>query len=266
MTHGLTINGGAASAEAVAEALLNGYATFTSMQVEAGAVRGLDLHIARLRDAANTLFGAAPSEARLRDCMRATLEGETGRVSLRVQLYLPSVTPRRPDPRGVPDVLVRVSEPLSPIRGNLRLGLVDYQREAPSLKHVALFGALQAARQVRQAGFDEALFVDTDGHISEGSIWSLGLVQQGRIVWPKAARLASTGQALLSRGLELVGLDEVSRPVRVDELGQFDHGFIVNSATPACPVQSIGAHEMADNPGLIDQLQAAWASNAPQLI
>lgn len=260
------INGEPASPEAIAEALLNGYATFTSMQVEAGGVRGLDLHIARLRDSANALFGAAPAESRLRDLMRAALAGAPDRVSLRVQLYLPSVTPRRPDPRGVPSILVRVSDPLPPIRGNLRLGLVPFQRESPRLKHVATFGATQVARQARQAGFDDALFVDTAGLVSEGSIWSLGLVQDGRIIWPKAMRLASTGQALISQGLDLVGLNEQTRPVHVDELGRFQHAFIVNSATPVCPVQSIGTQELADNPGLMDQLQAAWATNAPQAI
>lgn len=266
MTPGTFINGEPASGEAIAEALLNGYATFTSMQVEGGGVRGLDLHLARLRDASNELFGAAPAETRLRDNMRAALAGQPDRVSLRVQLFLPSITPRRSDPRGVPDVLVRVSAPLAPIRGNLRLGLIDFERESPRLKHVATFGATRAARQVRQSGLDDALFVDAEGHVSEGPIWSLGLVQDGRIVWPRAARLASTGQALLSQGLELVGLDDETRPVRAEDLGQFQHAFIVNSATPACPVQSIGTHELADNPRLIDQLQAAWASNAPQPI
>lgn len=266
MTLGTFINGEPASREAIAEALLNGYATFTSMQVEAGGVRGLDLHIARLRDSANQLFGAAPAETRLRECMRQALTAGPDRVSLRVQLYLPSVTPRRPDPRGVPNVLVRVSEPLPPIRGNLRLGLTSFQRESPRLKHVATFGATQAARQVRHSGFDDALFVDADGFVTEGAIWSLGLVEKGRIIWPRAERLASTGQALISQGLDLVGLDELTRPVHVDELGRFEQAFIFNSATPVCPVQSIGTHEMADNPRLIDQLQAAWASNAPQMI
>ena len=266
MTSGVYINGEPATAETIADALLNGYAAFTSMQVEGGGVRGLDLHIARLRDSANALFGSAPAEARLCDNMRAALVDAPSRVSLRVQLYLPSITPRRTDPRGVPDVLVRVSDPLPPIRGNLRLGLTPYQRENPLLKHVATFGAMQASRQVRQAGFDDALFVDADGCVSEGSTWSLGLVHDGRIIWPKAAKLASTGQALISQGQDFDGLDEQTRPVHVDELGQFQHAFVTNSATPACPVQSIGDHELSDNPGLIDQLQAAWASNAPQVI
>ena len=53
--------------------LLSNYGAFTSMQVEDGAVRGLDLHLARLKQEALDLFGVAVPESRLRQRMRSAL-------------------------------------------------------------------------------------------------------------------------------------------------------------------------------------------------
>ena len=50
------INGVAATSDALAALAFAGHAHFTAMQVRDGHVRGLDLHLARLRDA-SALFG-----------------------------------------------------------------------------------------------------------------------------------------------------------------------------------------------------------------
>lgn len=266
MTDALFIDGEPATVEGLSEALASSYGAFTSMQVEGGGVRGLDLHIGRLKTSASELFGVAPSEEKLRAQMRAAVGGRTERLSLRVQLYLPAITPRRTFSKGEPHVLVRVSDAHPPLRGSLRLQLRDYARETPHLKHLATYGAIRVSRLAQQAGFDDALFVGPDGLISEGPIWNIGFVEDQRIVWPKAPKLAGVGQALIERGLEMVGLDSETRPISRADIARFDFAFVCNSATPACPVQSIDAHEMGDHPGLIDRLEAARYANPRDLI
>jgi branched-subunit amino acid aminotransferase/4-amino-4-deoxychorismate lyase len=207
------IDGEPASVEALAPVRMSNYGAFTSMQVEDGAVRGLDLHLDRLEHEALTLFGVAVPEARLRERMRAALAGQEGRRSLRVQLFLETITLRVPDAMGEPSVLTVMSDP-----------------------------------------------------VSEGSIWNIGFVEDGRIVWPKAPMLRGVGQRLLENGLDLVGLDSETRPMDRTALAGFRQAFICNSATPACPVGNIDGRSLDVDPGLIDRLQAAWASNAPQTI
>ena len=51
----------ATPADLAHQALVN-YGAYTSFRVEAGAVRGLDLHLARLEQAAVELFGDRPGE------------------------------------------------------------------------------------------------------------------------------------------------------------------------------------------------------------
>lgn len=266
MVDEIYIDGEPATVASLSEAAFNNYAAFTSMQVEGGGVRGLYLHIRRLKDSALELFGAAPSETRLRDRMRAAIDGRQERLSLRVQLFLPSISYRRAFPKGEPRVLVRVSEPMPPLRGALRLQVQDYARETPLLKHTATYGLMRAARTAQQAGFDDALFVGSDDLVSEGSIWNIGFIEDQRVVWPKAPKLAGVGQALIERGLEMVGLDSETRPITRADIAGFDAAFVCNSSTPACAVQSINDHEMGDHPDLIDRLQAARATNPREAI
>lgn len=246
--------------------MLSNYGAFTSMQVEDGAVRGLDLHLDRLEQEALSLFGVAVPEARLRERMRTALAGLSGRHSLRVQLFLETVTLRTPDAMGEPSVLTVVSDPANPLCDPLRLQTQDYAREAPELKHNGTFGLTRARRAAKATSFDDALFVGPDGVVSEGTIWNIGFVDQGRIVWPRAPMLRGVGQRLLENGLDLVGLDSETRVIDRAALAGLKQAFICNSATPACPVGNIDGRSLDIDLALIDRLQAAWASNAPQAI
>lgn len=265
-SYAIHIDGEPATIEALAPVIVSNYGAFTSIQVEDGAVRGLDLHLDRLRDEALALFGVAVPEARLRERMRAALEGLNGRHSLRVQLFLETVTMRTAWAKGEPGVLTVVSAPANPLCDPLRLQTQDYAREMPELKHNATFGLTLARRNAKAAGFDDALFVGPDGVVSEGSIWNIGFVEDGRIIWPRAPMLRGVGQRLLENGLDLVGLDSESRLIDRAALAGFRSAFICNSATPACPVAHIDGQALDVDPALIDRLQAAWASNAPQTI
>jgi branched-subunit amino acid aminotransferase/4-amino-4-deoxychorismate lyase len=202
----------------------------------------------------------------MRERMRTAVEGLEGRRSLRVQLFLETITHRTPDALGVPSVLTVVSAPANPLCDPLRLQTQDYAREAPELKHNATFGLTRARRAAKAAGFDDALFVRPDGVVSEGSIWNIGFIEDGRVIWPRAPMLRGVGQRLLENGLDLVGLDSETRVIDRAALTGLRQAFICNSATPACPVGHIDGRALDIDAAVIDRLQAAWASNAPQTI
>lgn len=252
----------AAPADLAHVALVN-YGAYTSFRVEGGGVRGLDLHLQRLEASALELFGEAAGEARLRALMRRAVDGKAD-CWLRVSLFAPEISPRTPDWRGLPRVMTTTSAPPPPLAGSVRLQTQTYAREAAHLKHVATFGLIRARREARAAGFDDALFVDAAGRVSEGSLWNIGFLRGDQVVWPQAPMLAGAAQALVQRGLEAVGLTGVTEPVAVADLARFDGAFICNSATPACAVDSIDDHRY--RPPLLPALQAAWASQPCQPI
>ena len=262
----MQIDGRPAGAADLGHFALSNYGAFTSMQVEDGGVRGLDLHLARLEAEAVELFGVAVPEALLRERMRQALDRRTGRFSLRVNLFSDAISLRAPDAAVQPRVLATLSPLAAPLTTPLRLQTQVYAREVPHLKHAATFGLTRARRLAVQAGFDDALFVDAAGRISEGSIWNIGFVQGETVVWPDAPMLAGTGQGLLQRGMEGLGLSSATRLVGLTGLADFDAAFICNSATPACAVAAIDGHAFPPAEAVIARLIDAWRSNPRQKI
>lgn len=265
VAHDLRVDGEPASfADLTHQALFN-YGAYTSFRVEAGGVRGLDLHLARLEASAVELFGEPVGEARLRALMRDAV-GAGEQCWLRVSLFSPELSMREPTWRGRPKVMIGAFDPPPPLADGVRLQLQTYAREAAYLKHAATFGLMRARRTAREAGFDDALFEDEQGWVSEGSLWNIGFIAGEDVVWPRAPMLAGVARALLQTGMERVGLSQWDEPVHASDLAKFDGAFLCNSATPACAVAAIGERSLATSPILIDRLRAAWASNPVQPI
>lgn len=261
----LLIDGAPPEAEDLAHLALVNYGAYTSFAVEGGGVRGLDLHLARLRTSAEALFGEAVGEDRLRRLMATALAGRR-EAWLRVSLFAPEISARTPAWRGRPKVMTAVSPRPSPLASAVRLCVQTYEREAAELKHTAIFGLIGARRQAQGAGFDDALFVDREGRISEGSLWNIGFFTGDVVTWPQAPMLDGVARSLIDRGLPGQGVTSQTRPVHLPDLARFDGAFICNSATPACAVVSIGDHVFAPDAARLAAISAAWSSNRPEPI
>lgn len=228
-------------------------------------MRGLDLHLARLETASVELFGEAVGEDRLRDLIRAAL-GDRADAFLRVSLFAPQITHRAVAWTGRPRVMVGVFDPPTPLGAALRVMPVTYVREAPHLKHVATFGLIRARRAAAQAGFDDALFVDGDDRVLEGTLWNLGFVAGDQVVWPQGPKLEGVTQALIQAGLAAIGFDQGTADVRISDLSGFDHAFLCNSTTPAASIVAVGDHAFHTDADLISRLTAAWAAAPAHMI
>lgn len=259
MTGSLLIDGQLATPDDLAHQALVNYGAYTSFRVEGGAARGLDRHLARLEQSALALFGEAVAEGRLRELMRLAVGGREA-CWLRVSLFSPEIGHRDPGFVGAPRVMTAVFDPPAPLAGSVRLMALDYEREAPELKHTATFGLMRARRAARAAGFDDALFLDRDGRISEGSLWNIGFVRGETVVWPQAPMLAGVTQATLQDGLAKAGVSQQTRPVSLNDLLTFDGAFICNSATPAASVTAIDGVTLAEPADLIERLRGFWAA------
>lgn len=265
MRPNILIDGLPATADDLIHQALVNYGAYTSFRVEGGAARGLDLHLARLEQAAMELFGQSPGEAEIRRLMTQAVADHDA-AWLRVSMFSPEIGHRNPSFIGRPKVMTVVSPPPPPLATSMRVTAVSHLRETPHLKHVATFGQTRARRAARAAEFDDALFVDERGHVSEGATWNIGFVQGDHIVWPQAPMLAGATQVLLQRELAGVGLTAQTRPVHIDEVAAFDGAFLCNSATPACTIAAIDDRVFEADPHVIQRLQAAWSANPPQPI
>lgn len=223
----LYCNGQPARADDLAGALVN-YGHFTSLQVRGNAVQGLDLHLRRLRQGTEQLFGASLDGAQVQAWIAAALQAEgVVDASVRVTVFSRAFDFRHPL-REVPvDVLVAVSAPVNLPATSRRVRTVDYQREMPQLKHVGTFALFQQRRLALQAGFDDALFVDGQGRVSEGTTWNVIFARGDAVVWPQAEALRGTQERLLQAGW---GGVPVLETVRREDLAGFDAAMACNAS------------------------------------
>lgn len=218
-----------------------GYGHFTSMQVRSGRVRGLDLHLDRLDNSSRELFGHGVSADRVLSYLRTALalaRSASDDLSIRVTAFSRDGSFLDGVPVE-PDLLIMVSNPIEPTAEPQRLLAVEHERAAPHLKHTGTFSLVREARKARLAGYDDALFHDRTGHVSEASIWNICFATGDRIVWPAAPALPGIAMLSLQAGLDAITVARETVMVPLSALPGFDAAYLTNSIDPALPVSSI---------------------------
>ena len=252
----LYCNGALARAEDLAGTLVN-YGHFTSLQVRGGAVQGLDLHLRRLLQGTVRLFGTSLEGTQVQRWIAEALQAQDEvDASVRVTVFSRAFDFRDPLKAVPVDVLVAVSAPVSVSAQPRRVRSVAYQREMPELKHVGTFPLFQQRRLALQAGFDDALFVDARGQVSEGTTWNVAFARGNEVVWPQAEALRGTHERLLQAGW---GGEPVVRPIGLADLGQFDAAIACNSAG-VWPVGSVDEQVFPESAALCARAIEALAA------
>ncbi|MDT3441382.1 aminotransferase class IV family protein [Pseudofrankia sp. BMG5.37] len=220
-------------------ALVN-YGHFTSMEVADGRVRGLSLHLERLVRDCRQLFDAELDPDRVRHLIRRAMAGTTAPVVVRVTVFDPDLRLGRLGADAVPRLLVTTRPAPRPAAAaappGLRLRSACYRRDLPEVKHVGLFGALRLRRAAQRAGYDDAVFTDAGGVLSEATTSNLGFVTGGRVLWPSAECLPGVTMRLIDQEL---GADATTTAVTLADLPHLDGAFATNAATGVRPVAAI---------------------------
>jgi len=251
-------NGQAASAEELAPLAFWGYAHFTAMQVRGGRVRGLDLHLERLRSASVELFGRAMPDDRVRACLRAAVEAGPADLSLTATMYPPPGESPVTRAQGEPELLVRTGPAASAPQGPLALAVVEYERVRPAVKHVGEIAKTYFPRQAARQGFDDVAFADRRGRLSEGSIWNLAFWDGTAVVWPEAEMLIGTTMAIVRRQLDRLGVPQRVQEVTLADLPALAGAVVMNSWTPGVPVHRIDSVSLPEAPSFVRTLHRAY--------
>jgi branched-subunit amino acid aminotransferase/4-amino-4-deoxychorismate lyase len=245
------INGEPATVTALHRAATVNYGHFTAMQVRGGAVAGLDLHLSRLTASSVELFGEALDGDEVRGLIRHALGGQTD-ASVRVTVFgggrAAAANP------GPPSVLVSVGNPApSAPEPPWRLRTTTFVRDLPHIKHVATMGLIRHWRLARADGFDDALFVNPDGRVSEGTAWNLALWDGEQVVWPDAPQLAGITMLLLKPRAP-----SVTRPVLREDLAAYRGAVATYSSWPAQPIGAVDDVRFDATDELARLLRDAW--------
>ncbi|GAA1087805.1 aminotransferase class IV family protein [Nocardiopsis composta] len=252
------LNGRPATAAELAPLAFAGYAHFTAVQVREGRVRGLDLHLDRLRAASVELFGRALPDDTVRDRLRSALQGGPGDLSLTATVFSDPGEFTVAGPGTGLRMLVRTGPAASGPEGPLALAAFEHERFLPEVKHVGEPAKTRLLRRAAEQGFDDAAFLDRRGRFSEASIWNLVFWDGEAVVWPKAAMLAGTTMGIVRRRLDRLGVPQRVREVRPADLPELAGAAVMNSWTPGVAVHRIGAAALPEAPSFLELLHRAY--------
>lgn len=240
------LNGRTATAADLAPLAFAGFAHFTAMQVRGGRVRGLDLHLQRLRTASEELFGRAIPDDRLLAHLRTALQSGPSDVSLTATMYSRAGEFTSTGGGSEPDVLIRTAPASSGPKGPLSLAVFEHERMLPTIKHVGEIAKTYLMRKAVEQGFDDAAFADRRGRLSEASIWNLAFWDGESVIWPEAAMLTGTTMGIVRRQLHALGIPQRTREISLKDVPQLRGAVVMNSWTPGVPVRQIGSVEMPE--------------------
>lgn len=252
------INGRTATAEELSPLAFAGFAHFTAMQVREGAVRGLEFHLERLRSASIEFFGQALPDNLVREHIRHAIKGAPSALSLTVTMFSRSGEFTSMGAADDPAILIRTAPPFEGPAGSLRLYSVQHERPFPTIKHVGEASKTHYLRQAVKKGYEDAVFIDRHGRISEATIWNIAFWDGKAVIWPEAELLPGVTRRIIRRQLEALGIFQREEPISPDRVAEMQGAAVMNSWTPGVGVSALNTTPIPVSPTFTDILRKAY--------
>jgi len=136
---------------------------------------------------------------------------------------------------------------------------VSYERMFPQAKTLNMLGSYLAYRKAKQAGCYDALLLDRDGCMLEGTRSNFFLIKDMTVVSPPADKILEgvTRMALV----QLLGKHNYTYKealVSPTDLHSYDGAFFTNTSSGIMPVRHIDSHAFAGIPESLQQLMAHY--------
>ncbi|WP_125557652.1 aminotransferase class IV family protein [Pseudoalteromonas rubra] len=260
------VNGTLLQSSQMSQLAFSGFAHFTAMQVRDGMVKGMDLHLDRLRHASVELFGQTLSDEEILTSVRTAIAAAGTDLSLTVTLYSAHGEFTLDSMDTQPSIMVRTSAPANGPSGSLKLLATEYSRPLPHIKHVGEISKTYYLHKAAQQGYDDAVFIDDTGCLSEGTIWNLAFWDGETVIWPQAAKLQGTMMSMVQRQLRLLNIKQRTESVTLASLPSLCGAVVMNSWTPGVEVAEISGHRLKESQSLSALLHRAYQAEPAQVI
>lgn len=242
-----------------------GDAVFETLRAYAGRPFGLDEHLERLKrscEAARIPLDVAPLRRAVDEVIRANgfvkphdphaPPAAAGLADAAVRITVTrGIGGRGASPKGVgaPTVVVTASPvTVPPETYEKGLTLVSARRHRvpatsldPGIKSTNYLVHVLARIEAEEAGADDALFLDAQGHVVEATQANVFAIREGRLLTPplEAGCLPGATRTALMKLANAVGLVAHERALTVADLQAADEVFLSASVTEVAPVVSV---------------------------
>ncbi len=224
---------------------------YEACEVRDGAIIDARRHLDRLDRSLSELRIDAPLGRKgIEVVMREVVRRNRVRDGLVYLQVTRGVAPRdHAFPKGASPALVVTAKPMSRAAADRRadagvaaITVPDNRWERVDIKTVGLLPNVLAKQAAREAGAYEALFVDADGNVTEGSSTNFWIVtRDGRLVTRPAEHgiLRGITRAVVLEVAANQGLEVEERPLSVEEAKTAREAFITAASTVVMPIVRI---------------------------
>lgn len=253
---GRVVPAGGAHVSAFDRGFQLGDGVFETLRARGGRPTELAEHIARLHRSAAGLSIPLPVDvesliaAGIAELLRVEgLDGPAGDASIRLTVSRGTFFGRGllPPAEHPPATIVMQAWPVAPVpAGHLELGLHlvassvrrDPENPLVALKTTSRADYVYARIEAREAGADDALFLTTDGYLSEATSANIFLVRGNEVATPAlaCAILPGTTRSWILRWASAVGLRPAEGWLTTRDLHEADEAFISSSVAGILPV------------------------------
>ena len=236
---------------------LYGYGLFETMRAYDGHIFRLDSHVTRLRCSAesigltHSILTTEEGKQSLKVACMATLEAndlKDARIRLTVSAGEGDMTPD-PGTCSSPTIVItaRTLVPLPPKKyeTGFKAAVSFLRRNSQSplsrLKSTCYMESILARTAARDAGYDEAIFLNEQGYLAEGSTTNVFLVSHGELITPcfESGVLPGITRDAVLEIARTSNIKATERWVEPNELIEAEEAFITNSVLELMPLVSV---------------------------
>jgi branched-chain amino acid aminotransferase len=236
---------------------LLGDGVFETVAVKTGRAIWLPEHVARMESAARELGIPFNREDVLSGVARVLGKSASDGEVLRITISRGVGTRGLAGNGKAPTLLVTLaafSYAASPQACRVKISTIRRNEHAPSsrLKTLSYIDGIMAAREVA-GDADEALMLNTAGHVASATIGNVFLLKDNTLVTPSLDQGILAG-IMRRKIIEAQVFATVQRPVNRQELGEADAVFLCNSLRPLRPIGHLNGIELNQQP--LDKLHS----------
>jgi branched-chain amino acid aminotransferase len=117
----------------------------------------------------------------------------------------------------------------------------------PKVKSLNYLNNILARMEASRAGCDEALMLNTEGYVCEGSVDNIFIASEGVLKTPRLedGMLAGITRAVVIEVARQAGISCAQTSLRVDDLMQADECFLTGTGAELIPVRQIDGKRLA---------------------
>jgi len=251
-----------------------GFGVYESIRVSNGVTYFLDEHIERLMNSARAIgLGHAFSEEMVADAIAELLaKNVADTCNVKILLIGPSTSFDKTQDKSLraggktakdAELNILCLNPLFPDKKMYRDGVAcvtyPYERPFPHAKTLNMLQSYLAYRKAKEAGAYDALLIDKQGCITEGTRTNFFCIK-GRTLFSPDENVILPGvtrKAVLKIAADN-GFDVLQKDIRLEDLPQYDGALLTSTSSGIMPVASVRDFTFKERPAALRELMAAF--------